>query len=156
MLALTRRRSKDAREECWHIYFGDVRVGTIGFAPACRLMSISGDGAAASSRCRNGLIAPTARPVASRPRRDFNSAWRTLLPELTEADFDAWRAERDWTARKYAMSERDEKMPSQISSALMLCACGDTFDSHRPRTAHYGCPGRRRDPPMNLRHGQPT
>ena len=30
MNALSRRRSKDAREECWHIYFGDVRVGTIG------------------------------------------------------------------------------------------------------------------------------
>jgi hypothetical protein len=29
MPALTRRRSTDAREECWHIYYGDVRVGTI-------------------------------------------------------------------------------------------------------------------------------
>jgi hypothetical protein len=26
---LTRRRSKDAREECWHVYYGDVHVGTI-------------------------------------------------------------------------------------------------------------------------------
>jgi hypothetical protein len=30
MPELMRRRSPDAREECWHIYFGDVRVGTIG------------------------------------------------------------------------------------------------------------------------------
>ena len=29
MPALTRRRSKDPREECWHVYYGDVRVGTI-------------------------------------------------------------------------------------------------------------------------------
>jgi hypothetical protein len=29
MPELTRRRSADAREECWHIYYGDVRVGTI-------------------------------------------------------------------------------------------------------------------------------
>jgi len=29
MLALTRRRSPDAPDECWHVYFGDVRVGTI-------------------------------------------------------------------------------------------------------------------------------
>jgi hypothetical protein len=29
MPALTRRRSKDASEECWHVYYGDVRVGTI-------------------------------------------------------------------------------------------------------------------------------
>src|ERR1700682_1839372 len=29
MPALTRRRSTDAREECWHIYYGDVHAGTI-------------------------------------------------------------------------------------------------------------------------------
>ena len=29
MPALTRRRSPDAREECVHVYYGDVRVGTI-------------------------------------------------------------------------------------------------------------------------------
>jgi hypothetical protein len=29
MTALTRRRDPEAREECWHIYYGDVRVGTI-------------------------------------------------------------------------------------------------------------------------------
>jgi hypothetical protein len=29
MLALTRRQSTDAREECWHIYYGDVHAGTI-------------------------------------------------------------------------------------------------------------------------------
>jgi hypothetical protein len=26
---LTRRRSLDAQEECWHVYYADVRVGTI-------------------------------------------------------------------------------------------------------------------------------
>jgi hypothetical protein len=29
MPALIRRRSTDAREECWHIYYGDVHAGTI-------------------------------------------------------------------------------------------------------------------------------
>ena len=29
MPALTRRRSSDHREQCWHIYYGDVHVGTI-------------------------------------------------------------------------------------------------------------------------------
>jgi hypothetical protein len=29
MPALTRRRSPDAPDECWHVYYGDVRVGTI-------------------------------------------------------------------------------------------------------------------------------
>jgi len=26
---LMRRRAPNAREECWHIHYGDVRVGTI-------------------------------------------------------------------------------------------------------------------------------
>jgi hypothetical protein len=29
MPARTRRRSTDASEECWHVYCGDVQVGTI-------------------------------------------------------------------------------------------------------------------------------
>ena len=29
MPELTRRRSREAHQECWHIYYGDVRVGTI-------------------------------------------------------------------------------------------------------------------------------
>ena len=29
MPILTRRRYLEAREECWHIYYGDVHVGTI-------------------------------------------------------------------------------------------------------------------------------
>ena len=27
--ALTRRRDPEAREECWHIYYGDIRAGSI-------------------------------------------------------------------------------------------------------------------------------
>jgi hypothetical protein len=29
MPELTRRRSADAREECWHVFYDDVRVGSI-------------------------------------------------------------------------------------------------------------------------------
>ena len=29
MPALTRRREPDIHQECWHIYYGDTRVGTI-------------------------------------------------------------------------------------------------------------------------------
>jgi hypothetical protein len=29
MPTLTRRRSPDAKEECWQMFYGDVRVGTI-------------------------------------------------------------------------------------------------------------------------------
>jgi hypothetical protein len=132
MAELTRRRSLDAPEECWHVYWGDIRAGTIqirsgipfdedpwgwscGFYPGTEPHQDS-DGTAATFE---------------QARADFEAAWRALLPTLTEADFDRWREARDWTARKYAMWERGEKFPSQRPSSLMRCPCGEVFDSHR-------------------------
>ena len=42
MPELTRRRSPDARDECWHVYFGDVLVGTIAVRRACRITKTLG------------------------------------------------------------------------------------------------------------------
>jgi hypothetical protein len=36
-------------------------------------------------------------------RADFERAWRVFLSKRTEADFQAWRDQRDWTARKHAL-----------------------------------------------------
>jgi hypothetical protein len=33
-------------------------------------------------------------------RADFEAAWQVFLANRTEADFEAWRDQRDWTARK--------------------------------------------------------
>jgi hypothetical protein len=35
------------------------------------------------------------------------------LSNRTEADFQAWRDARDWNARKYAMWDVGERLPSQ-------------------------------------------
>jgi hypothetical protein len=40
--------------------------------------------------------------------------------------------ERDWTAQKYAMWERGEKLTTQVPNSVMKCPCGETFDSHDP------------------------
>jgi hypothetical protein len=132
MPTLTRRRSTDAREECWHVYYGDVQVGTIairagiphvedpwgwscGFYPGAHPRE-GADGTAASF---------------NQGRADFEQAWALFLSNRTEADFQAWRDARDWTARKYAMWDAGEKLPSQKPSSLMKCRCGETFDCHR-------------------------
>src|SRR5882762_5025980 len=65
-------------------------------------------------------------------RADFEAAWRVFLSNRTEADFQAWRDARDWTARKYAMWERGERLPSQNPNSMMTCPCGEFFDSHDP------------------------
>ncbi|WP_224741617.1 hypothetical protein [Bradyrhizobium sp. 2S1] len=73
-------------------------------------------------------------------RAAFEAEWQQLLPTLTEADFQAWRHQRDWTARKQAMWARGEKLPSQQPSSLMRCPCGATFDSHRPAESQIHTP----------------
>jgi hypothetical protein len=132
MPQLTRRRSSDAREECWQIFYGDVRVGTIskrfgipndqprwgwtcGFYPG----SHPGD-------CTGGAAA-----TLDHARADFEAAWRIFLAKRTEADFREWRDQQEWTERKYAAWKRGERMPSQKPSSLMTCPCGQVFDSHR-------------------------
>jgi hypothetical protein len=103
MPELTRLRSADRRHNCWHIYFGDVHVGTItervrnphdtdqwewncGFYPGSEPGEIQSDTAATFEEARAA----------------FELAWRVFLSKRTEADFQAWRNQRDWTARKYA------------------------------------------------------
>jgi hypothetical protein len=36
-------------------------------------------------------------------RVEFEDAWRVFLSNRTEADFETWREQRDWTERKYSM-----------------------------------------------------
>jgi hypothetical protein len=98
--------------------------------PSTRIL---GDGLAASIPASHpGEHQNGTGPTFERARADFEDGWTVFLSNRTEADFQAWRDERDWTARKYAMWERGEKMPTQKPSSLMRCPCGETFDSHRP------------------------
>jgi hypothetical protein len=133
MPALTRRRSPDHSQECWLIYYGDVQVGAIaertgdphntepwewrcGFYPGSR-----------PGECTSGTA-----ETFDEARADFEAVWKVFLSNRTEADFQEWRDQRDWTARKYAIWKAGERMPSQRPSSIMRCACGETFDSHRP------------------------
>jgi hypothetical protein len=131
MTTLTRRRSND-RHDCWHVYYGDVRVGTIakrvGIPPGqppwgwnCGFYPGSEPEEHATG------IAET----LNQARAAFEKAWAVFLSKRTEADYEAWRHEGDWTARKYAMWKNGERPPSQKPSTLMTCPCGQVFDSHR-------------------------
>jgi hypothetical protein len=88
MPALTRRRSLDAPDECWHVYYGDVRVGTIairtgipphedpwgwncGFYPGSH-----------PRECTDGTAANF-----DQARTDFEQARAVFLSKRTEADF---------------------------------------------------------------------
>jgi hypothetical protein len=54
-------------------------------------------------------------------RADFEASWRQILPTLTEANFQEWGDQHDWTAKKYAMWARGELTPSQKPNSMMGC-----------------------------------
>ena len=107
MAALTRRLSPDC-DTCWHIYYGDVRVGTI----AAR-GTVEHNADAFKWDC--GFYPGThgtkygSSKTFDMARADFEKAWIAYRVKLTEAAFQEWRDHRDWTARKYAAQDRGEK-----------------------------------------------
>jgi hypothetical protein len=104
MPALTRRRSTDAPEECWHIYYGDVQVGTIAIR-----VGIPRDEVPWGWICgfypgtHPGEQTTGTAVTFNQAREAFEAAWRVFLANRTEADFQAWRDARDWTPRKYVL-----------------------------------------------------
>ena len=113
MPELTRRRYLEAREECWHVYYGDVHAGTLairsgnphdtepwewrcGFYPGSE-----------PAECRSGTAASL-----DEARAGFEAAWRVFLSNRTEADFQEWRDQRDWTTRKYALWDVGQRLPA--------------------------------------------
>jgi hypothetical protein len=112
MPELTRRRNLEAPDECWHVLYGDVRVGTIALRTgmphhedpwgwACGFYPGSHP-----RECTNGTA-----ETFDQARVDFEAAWRVFLSNRTEADFQAWRDQRDWTAEKYRRFDRGARMP---------------------------------------------
>jgi hypothetical protein len=127
MPELTRRRDPD--RECWHVYYGDVRVGTIaeragvpvdvdqwgwdcGFYPLSH-QGVREDGTAADSETA---------------RAEFAAAWERYLPHCSEADFGAYRRQEAWTAWKHAMWDAGCRIPTQSTSGQARCFCGSTID----------------------------
>jgi hypothetical protein len=56
---LTRRRSADAPDECWHVFYGDVRVGTIAILTGRNLPKIRQPRAGPSHEVPDNRLAMT-------------------------------------------------------------------------------------------------
>jgi hypothetical protein len=130
-------RATDTREECWHVFYDDVRVGSIAIRTGnphdpwewhCGFYPGSNPG-----EQQNGTAA-----TFDEARADFERAWQAFLSKRTEADFQAWRDQRDWTARKYALWDAGKRLeppsygPGKPCSRFMKCPCGEVFDMHGP------------------------
>ena len=88
--ALTRRRDRNLPQDPGAAPKWQWRCG---FYPGSR-----------PGECTNGTAA-----TFDQARADFEKAWRVFLSKRTEADFQAWRDQRDWTARKYARWANGER-----------------------------------------------
>jgi hypothetical protein len=108
MPELTRRRYRE-RQDCWHVYFGDVHVGTI-----ARRVGIPHSGRAWGWVCgfypgsEPGEYRDGTAKTFDQARADFAVAWQRFSARRTEADYQAWRHQRDWTAEKYRRFDRGE------------------------------------------------
>jgi hypothetical protein len=107
MPALTRRRSPDAPKECWHVYYGDVHAGTIAIrAGVPHDEDPWGWSCGFYPGCEPGEHTYGSAETFDQARADFEDAWKAFLSKRTEADFQAWRDARDWTAQICALGCR--------------------------------------------------
>jgi hypothetical protein len=99
MPALTRRRDIEAQDECWHVYYGDVRVGTIAKRIGIPITEDPcGWACGFYPGCSPGEHTNGAAPTFDQARAEFEEAWQVFLSNRTEADFREWRAEQAFTA----------------------------------------------------------
>jgi hypothetical protein len=144
MPTLTRRRYPE-RQDCWHIFYGDVHVGTI-----ARRSGVPVDVDQWGWDC--GFYPGTAPHQDSagtalsfdHARADFEAAWHHLLPTLTEDDFQEWREAEAWTRWKHAMWDSRDQLPTQTTSGRSRCFCGDTITiggmGEHVRSTHLNMP----------------
>ncbi|WFU75243.1 hypothetical protein [Bradyrhizobium sp. CB2312] len=142
MTDLTRRRSDNDRHETWHIYFGDVLIGTIGIRAG---VPTSGDQWGWKLGFYPGMEPGTQRSGSSatfdEARAAFERAWQDVEPTLREDDFEAWRRDRDFHAWKYRMQAGGYRMPTQSANGWSRCFCGELIPiacELHVHTAHRG------------------
>ena len=128
MPRLTRRRYPE-RHDCWHVYYGDVHVGTIAIRAGVPVdVDQWGWDCGFYPRSHQGLQVQGTAETFEQARADFEAAWKEYLPKCSQADFDEYRRQRAWTAWKYQMGETQNQLPTQSSDGRSQCFCGEPID----------------------------
>ena len=134
MPSLTRRRADNPHQVTWHVYYGDVHVGTIGERAGVPVdvdkwhWSCGFYPGLHPGQHRSGTTA-----TFEEARAGFEADWKALLPEMIpDGAFEEYRHDRDQRAEMRAIHARSEKLPSEVFSSMMRCVCGVQFDSWKP------------------------
>ncbi|MGX1163745.1 hypothetical protein AB7M16_000011 [Bradyrhizobium sp. USDA 372] len=124
MPELTRRRSDNQHQEVWHVYYGDIHVGTIAARAGVPIQADQwswGLGFYPGMDYRKGGNAATFEEA----RAAFERAWKDVQPTLTQAQFEEWRRSRDFHAWKQRMWDERYRMPTQNENGWSKCFCGE-------------------------------
>jgi hypothetical protein len=129
MRTLTRRRATSDHNETWHVYYGDVRVGTIGQRAG---VPVDVDewgwscGFYPGLEPRQHLSGSAATFEAARVA--FDEAWSGLLPQIPEGAFDEWKRSRAFDLWIKCMWADGKPLPTQTASGRSACFCGAPVD----------------------------
>jgi hypothetical protein len=140
---LTRRPDKGHHDEGWFVYFGDVRLGHIGLRSGAPVDEPQwGWTCGFYPGCNPGQATNGIGETFEEARDGFDEAWKLLRATRTEAHFELWRQQRDFTAWKYRMHDASLKLPTQTQNNRSRCFCGAeianrSIDAHIQK-AHGG------------------
>jgi hypothetical protein len=125
MPTLTRRREPNVHQETWHVYYDDIRIGSIAERAG---VPVDVDQWGWNCGFYPGMEPGTHRrgtaATFEEARAGFEEAWHDILPTLSEAAFDDIRYHTASTAWKYAMWDAGCKMPTQTRDDRSKCFCG--------------------------------
>ena len=125
MPSLSRGRNHHPHREGWHVYFCDVRVGTIGRRAG---VPVTGQQWSWSCGFYPGLEPGQHRSGVAESFEDartrFEADWNALLPQLSEASFEECRRSNAFHAWKDRMWASGCRMPTQETSGRSRCFCG--------------------------------
>jgi hypothetical protein len=107
MPQLARRRDPEAHhQETWHVYYGDVRVGTISERAGVPVDEDKwGWNCGFYPGTEPGEYLSGTAATFDQARAEFAKVWPVFLSKRTDADFTAFRRHRAMTAWKYAMRD---------------------------------------------------
>src|SRR5277367_4235417 len=104
MPALTRRRSDNPHRVTWHVYYGAVRVGTIGERAG---VPVDVDKWGWSCGFYPGVYPRQHRSGTAatfeQARAGFDAGWKALLPEISNGAFEEYRQDREARAEMNAI-----------------------------------------------------
>jgi hypothetical protein len=91
MPALTRRRYPE-RQNCWHVNYGDVHVGTIAIRAGVPVdVDQWGWDIGFYPPSHHGRQVGGTAKTFEQARVDFEAAWKEYLPRCSDADFEEHR-----------------------------------------------------------------